>query len=173
MKNHFNKLARACLLAAVGGVCWGVGPAMGGAFSPGECIPVSDAQLGEMRGGFDIGHGLSVSFGFVRSVVLNGELVSQTRFELPDIAHISAEQADAVRVALSGAGLVQNGTGNRVADGLQHGLDLGTVVQNTLNDQRIQTLTVINAGANTLGLFKSINTLSTLQDALGRSLGIR
>ena len=42
----------------------------------------------------------------------------------------------------------------------------GAVIQNSLNNQQIQALTTINAGVNSLGAFKAMNVLSTLNSAL-------
>lgn len=134
----------------------------------------SDAELDALRGGFDSGDHLAVSFGLVRSVSINGELVSETRFVLPDLAHVTAEQAQVVSAALGSAQIVQNGLGNqldRQSDLAQHAL--ATVVQNSLNNQAIRTLTVIDAGVNSLGLLQSLNTQGTLRDALIGALGVR
>jgi hypothetical protein len=46
----------------------------------------------------------------------------------------------------------------------------GTVVQNSLNDQHIQTLTTLNTTVNSLDLFKGLNLQDTLQTALLNSL---
>lgn len=45
-----------------------------------------------------------------------------------------------------------------------------TFIQNTLNDQHIRNLTVINATINSLGMMKSLNSLSTLQQALNSAI---
>lgn len=131
---------------------------------------VDDAVLERLRGGFELsslGAGLAVSFGFVRSVVINGDLVSQTRFSLPDLAHISNDQARLVSDALAQAHVVQNGLGNSVGAGeLPASLAATTVVQNSLNNQHIQTLTQIDAGVNSLGLLRSMNAQGALRDAL-------
>jgi hypothetical protein len=47
---------------------------------------------------------------------------------------------------------------------------LGTVVQNTLNDQKIQNVTSINATVNSLQLVKSQNFESSLRGAIIDSL---
>jgi hypothetical protein len=129
--------------------------------------PVDDAQLENMRGGFELPSGLAVSFGVVRRVSVNGELVSRSSFFLPNLAAISADEAKMANDALGQITLVQNGVGNTAA--LQNpgkNLLAATVVQNSLDNQSIKTLTEINAGANSLGMLRSINTQAALRDAL-------
>lgn len=137
-----------------------------------------DALLDSVRGGFEVSSlipGLTVSFGFVRTVTINGDLVSQARFSLPDLSSISADQAKQVTDALTQARIVQNGVGNYLGstNNLLPGLGAATVVQNTLNNQNIQTLTQIDAGVNSLGMLHSINTQGVLRDALMGALGVR
>ena len=107
-----------------------------------------------------------MSFGFLRSVSINGELVSSTQFNLPDVSRISAEQASAVTAAMTEARLVQVGAGNSVDAASLANLSGATVIQNSLSDQHIQTTTVINTGVNSQSLFKAVNVQSVLNDAL-------
>jgi hypothetical protein len=112
-------------------------------------------------------------------------LVSQAAFKLPDLSQISVEQARQVNDALAQAKLVQTGAGNSVGSALGSGLGgdnplaglagLGaaTVVQNSLNNQNIQTLTQIDAGVNSLGMLHAINTQGVLRDALMGAVGPR
>lgn len=125
------------------------------AFVGADWQAASDTLLDSQRGGFEqsmLASGLAVSLGFVRSVSINGELVSQTRFSLPDLSAISAEQAMQLGDALAQA---------------------ATVVQNSLNNQNIQTLTQIDAGVNSLGLLHAINSQGVLRDALIGAVGVR
>lgn len=139
-----------------------------------EWAAVSNEQLDSLRGGFDTGQGLTVSFGIIRSVTINGDMVNQTRFNLPDVTRITPDQARLASAAMSESGLVQNGLGNTIDPTIKSQLPSGAlVVQNSLNEQNIQTLTVINAGVNSLGLLKSINSQATLKDALLAPLGTR
>lgn len=144
-----------------------------GAFHANEWAPVSDQTLDDLRGGFDVNQALTVSFGIVRSVTINGDLVTQTSFNLPDITKISAEQVRIASLAIAETGVVQNGVGNILTNGVRSELPTSTIIQNTLNDQTIETLTIINAGVNSLGLLQSINTQNTLKDALLGSLKLR
>lgn len=175
MKHLPNKLFSLGLLLAAGTVCFGAGlPAQeSGSFRPEEWVAASDDELDDLRGGFEIDAGLMVSFGIVRSVSINGDLVSKTSFDLPDVSRITAEQASMAKAAIAQATLVQNGTGNFIDAGVRAQLEGATLIQNNLNDQNIQTLTIINTGVNSLGLLKSINTQGILKDALLGSMNIR
>lgn len=213
-------------------------------FVPAAWQAVSDAQLDTLRGGFEIKPNLSVSFGFMRSVTINGDLVSEISFHLPDLSSITADQARMVSDALTKANIIQNGIGNRVgaslagsalpavtapastpapasvAPGASQPTVVGaatgaapasasmplatsapsvpaaqvapalptsvslvpmapmvpaavTVVQNTLDNQAIKSMTVIDAGVNSLGLLRSINVQAVLKDALMGAIGVR
>lgn len=175
MNNLPKELLSLCLLLTAGNACFGVGVASEeeGSFRPNEWVAVSNENLENMRGGFDAGSGLSVSFGIVRTVTINGDLVNRTSFNLPDVAKITGEQARMASAAIAEAGLVQNGAANFVDAGVKSQLAGGTFIQNSLNDQTIQTLTIINTGVNSLGLLKAMNAQTALKDALIGSMGIR
>ena len=223
MKNLPGKLVSMCLLLTAGNACFGIGLATENktAFQPADWVAASNEHLDNMRGGFDAGSGLSVSFGIVKTVMINGNLITKISFNLPDVSRITAETAKIVSDALAKAGIVQNGAGNIVDTGIRSevaagtaagapiqstpdagvrsevaagtaagaliqgtpdagvrsqvvaGTALTTLIQNTLNDQKIQTLTVINAGVNSLGLLRAMNTQMVLKDALFGSIGIR
>lgn len=120
--------------------------------------PVSNGQLDELRGGFDAGAGLRISFGINREGYINGELISATSFNISDIAvpaaairHGAIHATDAARPAQSAALLIQN----------------------SLNLQDIRSLTVINATTNSLDLIKGLQLQAALTDALVQSLGRR
>lgn len=132
---------------------------------------VSDLHLDAVRGGFDTGTGLLVSFGIERAVYVNGNLVTSTSLYIPNIGQMSAEQAGALAAVTSTISVIQNGPGNTVDPSALAQTTAGTVIQNSLNNQNIQTLTTLNTTVNTLNLFKSLNLQSTLQSALINSLG--
>lgn len=136
-------------------------------FAAEEWTAMSDDHLDTLRGGFEINTGLSVSFGFIRTISINGDVVSETRFTLPDLSNISADQAKIVSAALAGAHIVQNGGGNSVGtNNTQQGFPPITVVQNSLDHQAIQSLTVLDAAVNSLGILKNMNVQNILKDAL-------
>jgi hypothetical protein len=138
----------ACLLAAL--------PAQaGGLFG----TPVKDAALDRVRGGFtSADNSLVVSFGIQRAVYIDGTLSASTGFQ----------------VAGSGAVLpmllVQQGIGNSASLGALDASSAATVIQNTLNNQKIQTVTAIDVTANSLQAYKSLDLQSTLGTAITASL---
>ncbi|AZQ54886.1 hypothetical protein [Burkholderia cenocepacia] len=131
---------------------------------PTGAIALSDVRLDGMRGGFDMPSGLKISFGVSRVAFVNGNLVTTTSFNIPDISHITAQQAQALAAANAGA-LIQVGAGNAAQPAALPALT-GAVIQNTLNNQQIQALTTINTTVNTLATFKNLNVMSTLNNAL-------
>lgn len=74
-------------------------------------LPISTQSLATIRGGFDLGDGLEVSFGIQRAVYVDGNLVTYLNVSIPDIAHITAQQATSLAEAL-GTIDVQVGPGN-------------------------------------------------------------
>ncbi len=174
MKHLPSRLLLCCLLLASGTACWGDdrGNDERG-IDADPWVAISDQALGAQRGGFEVASGLTVSFGMVRTVTLNGDLVNATSFNLPDVARITPEQARLASVAMAEAGLVQVGSGNRVPAGTLAQVPAGTIIQNSLNNQNIQTLTIINTGVNSQALFKAINIQSVLSDALLGPLMVR
>lgn len=132
---------------------------------------VSDTNLEQMRGGFDAGSGLLVSFGIQRAVYINGNMVTTTSFTLPDVGKVTDAQAEMLRTTAGTVNLVQNGQGNTIQSGALSQTIGATVIQNTLNNQNIQNLTIIDATTNSLSMLKNINALSTLNDALSKAVG--
>lgn len=74
-------------------------------------MPISEQSLASIRGGFDLGDGLEVSFGIQRAVYVDGNLVTYLNVSIPDIAHITTQQATSLAEAL-GTIDVQVGSGN-------------------------------------------------------------
>jgi hypothetical protein len=128
--------------------------------------PVSAERLDGLRAGFDAGTGLLVSFGIERVVSVNGNVVSNTSFNIADVAKLNPEQAKLAAAALSTVTLVQVGPGNSAQPLISGALGPGLIIQNTQNDQVIRSQTVINTSVNTLSLLKSINLEGVLRDAL-------
>lgn len=127
-----------------------------------------DGVLASMRGGFALPDGLMVSFGIVRTVTIDGQVVSQTALNIPDLRNITVEQAR--QLGASGLQIVQNGPGNIVQ--LPRGAMLpGLVVQNSESNRRLQALTEITAGTNTMRALQGMNLDQTLSDALKGAVG--
>ncbi|MEO8407109.1 MAG: hypothetical protein ABI476_01600 [Oxalobacteraceae bacterium] len=133
-------------------------------------VTVSDTDLDQMRGGFDTGSGLLVSFGIQRAVYINGNLVTTTSFHIPDVSKVTSAQAAMLGSAAGTVNVVQNGPGNTIQSGALSQAVAGTVIQNSLNNQHIQNLTIIDTTTNSLGMLKSLNSQSALKDALSNSL---
>jgi hypothetical protein len=131
---------------------------------------VSDRRLDVTRGGFDSGNGLLASFGLDRLVYVNGNLVSSSSVQIPDVAHINRQQADALAAA-SAVNVIQIGAGNSFDPAALRQTMGATVIQNTLDNQNIQSVTRLNATVNNLNLFNSLNLQSSLQSALIDSRG--
>jgi len=168
-------LSRVCMLA-----CLSMAWSMACAQSPvqGPAVPsakvwqaVSDNRLDAIRGGFDGGNGLVVSFGIERAVYLNGNLVSRTNVNIPDVAKMTADQASALAATTTTVNIIQNGPGNTFDPATFSHAAAATVIQNSLDNQDIRSLTTINAAVNDLGTYGSLNLQRSLQAALINSLG--
>jgi hypothetical protein len=134
-----------------------------------EWLAAADSQLETMRGGFSVGDGVMVSFGIVRTVRINDMLASSSGFQVGELRSMSAAQAEQLAKQTTSLSLVQSGAGNTFASGLAPGSP-AIVIQNTLNDQRIQSLTQIDAVSNGMSILKGINLNQALSDALNASL---
>ena len=77
-------------------------------------LAASNKTLDGMRGGFDIGAGLTVSFGVVRSIAINGNLLVTTSFNIADLNKITPIQAAFISQQVGALNLIQNGPGNTV-----------------------------------------------------------
>lgn len=132
-------------------------------------LSVGDRALDGLRGGFDVGGGLLVSFGITRAVYINGEMVAQTSLNFGRISNLTAAQAAQLSRQMAALNVVQNGPGNSV-EPASNGTAVGTIIQNTLDNQHIVNQTVINASSNASGMMKSLNTQGTLNDALYRGI---
>lgn len=105
---------------------------------------VADARLDELRGGFDRGDGVMASFGFLRTVSIDGAVSTVQNITIPDLGTITAAQAQSLSQA-------------------------ATVVQNAQDNRQLATTTTLNIGVNSLGNFDAHQFQAGLQDALIRS----
>jgi hypothetical protein len=128
---------------------------------PAETVALGAERLDKMRGGFDLPSGLQVSFGVSRVAFVNGNMVSTTNFNIPDVSAITVQQAQALAASNVGV-LIRNGVAQ---SGVMPGMT-GTIIQNSMNNQQIQALTTINTTVNSLAPFKISNFVSTLNSAL-------
>lgn len=153
-------------------------------------LAVADQTLDGLRGGFNMGDGLMVSFGISRAVFINGALITETSFNVGRVADLTTAQATQLSQKLATLSLVQNGPGNSFASGTSSttsssptgtnptvtaiaGFTAGTLIQNSLNNQHVRYQTIINASSNGLGMVRSVNLHNTLADAVQQSIGQR
>jgi hypothetical protein len=130
----------------------------------------SDRQLDNVRGGVDTGGGLIGSFGIDRATFINGQLAAHTSVFIPDIAHVTAQQATALAAAMRTV-VIQNGPGNAADPASFSSAPGALVIQNSLDKQNIQNLTSIHATVNTLPSFNALNLQDALQSGLVQSIG--
>jgi hypothetical protein len=153
---------------------------------------VTNAQLDATRGGFDVNSTL-LSIGISRAIFINDELVITTTLNMPGLSANTPANSPAALSRQLGAGsksdvpshgvptspvvilngngmsLIQIGNGNTAA--LQQNLpSAGSIVQNTLDNQAIRSLTTINAKVLSGSIMKSLNMTSSMRD-LYRRLG--
>ena len=134
-----------------------------------EWVPIDPARLDGMRGGFMLPSGLVLSFGIERAVYVNGELAASVSVRIPDMSRITA--ADAQALARFNEGMVvQVGEGNRFEPTSLPG---GVVIQNTLNDQHIVTVTQLDISSGALAGFQELNLGNALRDSLITTGGTR
>ncbi len=132
-----------------------------------EWTPIDPQRLDGIRGGFQLPGGPLLAFGIERLVHVNGALVAQSSVRIPDIANITPEQARALADFNRGL-IVQTGEGNRVVTGAGGG---ALVIQNSLDDQRINAVTRLDVSVDTLGIYKALNFNDALVDAQMGALG--
>lgn len=138
------------------------------AFAGREALAMSESSLDRVRGGF-VTNGLTISFGIERAVYVNGTLLTTTSLNVSDLGRISGGRG-AAAVDTGTLALIQSGAGNVVAAGSLSPTSLGTVIQNTLDGQKIQNVTTINATVNSLGVLRGLNLQSSLRGAVIDSL---
>lgn len=152
-------------------------------------LAVGNQTLDTLRGGFNMGNGLVVSFGITNAVFINGTLVTETTLGLGRLDNLTPAQATQLSQKLESLTLVQNGPGNTFVSGPGSSTTspagagatatsiadstIGTIIQNSLNNQHIRYQTVINASSNGLGMVRSSNLHNTVADAIQQSIGQR
>lgn len=121
--------------------------------------PVNEAILDGLRGGFQSApNGPIISFGIERSVFVNGQFVASTVLNIPDLMRASTDPRH-------GFTLIQTGAANAVIPDASSLPPLMTVIQNSLDNQRIQHQTVIDATVTGLGWTRSLAMGNALSQA--------
>lgn len=130
---------------------------------------VSEDQLDDMRGGFDVpsAAGLRIAFGIDRAVYINGDLVASVSVNIPDVARMTAAQAQQLANVVNTVNVVQNGPNNVAPPDIATGAaTAATIIQNSLSGQTLQAITTINAAVNSLPQFRQLSLTNALQGAL-------
>ena len=133
-------------------------------------VPLAETALAQLRGGIEIPENLHAALKLQRTAYLNGERIVDLEVDIPDIGNMTAGQASALAHA-AGALVIQNGPDNAFA-----ATDFGpasTIIQNTLSDQHLVTLTTLSVEVNSLGAFRELNFQDGLNGALGAIGGVR
>lgn len=154
-------------------------------------VRVSHEQLDSTRGGFDVNSTL-LSIGISRAVFINDELVITTTLNIPaglganfqvnspatltrqlgagakpDIPAPGAPSSPVVILNGNGMSLIQNGPRNTAV--LQKNLpSAGSIIQNTLDNQAIRSLTTINAKVLSGSIMQGLNMNSSMRDMFRR-----
>lgn len=107
-----------------------------------ECVALSDESLDEARGGLQLPNGFLVTFGLQQALFVNGGLASATTLN----ASFTPDGLGDVDLQKSASNVIQIGDNNQLStaaiENLQGGL--GTLIQNSADQQVIQTLTMID-----------------------------
>jgi len=139
-----------------------------------QLVALDMDSLDEIRGGFELqGSGLKFSIGIERAVFINGNLVASTVLVPKAIQQTTggSSVASAQPVGSTGAlSIVQTGTGNNISTQQISPNLAGTVIQNTLNDQKIQSVTTINASVNSLQTIRTMSVHNAIQTGIISSL---
>ncbi len=135
-----------------------------------DCKVASDEELEKMRGGFSINTGSSqvlLSLGFQQVTFINGVLAAMTTLNLP-------QSNSAVPIPIQQnfipSQIIQNGPGNAYIPPATLPSNVMTVIQNSLNNQIISHMTIINATIASKQLLDAMNMASTLRQAMPYSL---
>ena len=140
-----------------------------------QLAAVDTASLDEVRGGFELeGSSLKFTIGIERAVYINGNLVATNVLNLKDLQSSAGGTSVAgalPAVAPSGALVVQNGPAgtNYVAPQVAQN-PTATVIQNSLNDQKIQNVTTINASVNSMQTVRAMSVANAIQYGIVSSL---
>jgi hypothetical protein len=138
-----------------------------------QMAAVDAASLDEVRGGFELADSnIQLSFGIERAVYINGELVASTVLNLKDLQLTAGAGAAPLTLpdgSTAALAVIQNGSGNHVSTQISPNL-AATIIQNSLNDQKIQNVTTINATVNSLQVLRSMSVQSAIQDGIVSSL---
>jgi len=131
-------------------------------------LVASDQELSFLRGGFVTDDGLLVSFGIERAIYVNGVLDAASNFTVSRISGANGLQQSALAVGgavkiiqIGPAGTSVLAPGSAVSNVLPGGF---TVIQNSLNNQRVNNITTINASITNLNLLRNMNLTNSISE---------
>ncbi len=148
--------------------------------------PLSEPVLDSMRGGFQRDpDGPFMSFGIERNVFLNEKLINSTAFDIPDMKRFadhrdwnpftdhrdmkpSVDHSEMKQFAAHPSDtftLIQTGPGNSAPHDMSAVSPFMTVIQNSLDNQTIQSHTVITATVEALTWARSLDLGNALSQA--------
>lgn len=140
----------------------------------GRLLALAAHELDEIRGGFELADtNLKLSFGIERAVFINGELIASTVLNVKDLqgaAGGSNLPTGLPSTSSAALNVIQNGSGNHFTAQLGSDQAAATVIQNTLNNQKIQNVTTINASVNSAQFLRSLSVQSAIRDGIVSSL---
>ena len=125
-----------------------------------------NGQLDQMRGGFSIGDGLDISFGFTQTGAINGIEQYTNHFSIDSLGSGLGN----VDMSNMNSVVIQNGSGNFVGPAVLDSLanSFGSIIQNTLDDQVISTTTVYDISLhNVPGALQGLSGEQAMFDSLG------
>lgn len=145
-----------------------------------DCRVATADELDEMRGGFDLTVGdLHLTFSIDSVTFINGALVATTSLSIPSLNALGNPQAILASLQNAAGGsynpvnIIQNGPNNTftLPDGLNLSTSgLNTVIQNTLDNQVIRNMTILNATLNSQALIRAMAVSSSISQMLHSSI---
>lgn len=137
-----------------------------------NALLVSTELLEQMRGGYERSDGantLKVTFGVERAVYVNGALVSTSSLALDGLGRLVGSGAAAQGLPAGASGLTADslrlGAGNALATNATELPTGALVLQNSLNDQRLEARTTINAVVEGAQLMRAARLESIMRDS--------
>jgi hypothetical protein len=148
-----------------------------------QCRTASDAELDELRGGFDVDTPrgrLRLEIGITRAVSVNDRIVAVSNFVIPGSGRTTQSSQTVVNNVPVGSGVpltvngnalvVQNGPGNVApSPSAFSAAAFPIIVQNTLDNQKLSTFTLINASVNSLSVMNALRMSEMLRRATAAS----
>lgn len=129
-----------------------------------DCSSLAAQDLELIRGGYQTGDGLEVSFGIEKAVFINGILQATSTLNVPLLGGESS-QALSGNVLADRTMTIQKGAGNSIdmAGGRE---GLFTFIQNSLDFAAIKNVTRIDATVNVLNTYRNMNLRSLINEQL-------